>query len=549
MLPVSSISSQSRDVGLLDGEEARPSAEVVLQGHGVDLGPYPRGTFRRVLGAMATLVAAIVATYVVPPLHFARPWTSKDPVVFWNIIGREFLGDEPQADEKGQEQLERAQALAEAAQREAPEPVQDKVVVAAPREEDLVPAYAPHDDDAEPIPQALALTNPEALDAFFARLTRSDLAFAGAVTRVSHWGDSVIASDNVTSTLRETMQRRFGDSGHGFHLIAPPTASYRHRAIRFSDGDAWSRCYIINDCKKDGHYGFGGTTVWSAGGARSKFATAKDSPNGLKASLVELWFAAEPRGGDVRVTIDDETPHVVQTGADAGLEDRWARFEVADGPHAFEIRASGGGKARLYGVVLERDQPGVVWDGLAQLGAFSSRMLNFDAAHLQRQVAHRDPGLLVFQFGGNDLLLKASQLSRYTEQFREMLQRFRGNTTRPCLVVSPVDHGQREGGRIESVAMMPAITEAQRTVALAEGCAFFDTRAAMGGDHSVARWRRNHPPLISGDLAHLTDAGQQVLGRMIYLALMERYRDYRERVAGQPVATLAAASEIALPQP
>jgi len=534
------------DLGLLDIDE-RPSAEIVLtEGDGNDDGPFPRGTFRRPISGMVTLVAAIIASYIVPPLHFARPWTPEDPVLFWNLFGRGLFADGEEADEASGEQLAQAQALA---QTEISKPVPDKVIVAAPAEEARIPDYVPHADDEQAVPRSLDLPHPEVLDSFFSRLTASDLGYAGAVTRAVHWGDSVVANDNVTSTLRELMQARFGDAGHGFHLLARPTASYRHRGVRFSDGEAWSRCYIINDCKSDGHYGLGGTTVWSAGGARSKFATASDGNHGLKASRFELWYAAEPRAGVVRITIDDREPVFVETAlpeGEKGIEDRVERFTLEDGPHAIDVRAGGKGKVRLYGVVLERDVPGVVWDEMSQLGAFSSRMLNFDPDHLREQIALRDPALLVFQFGGNDLLLKKSQLERYESQYREMIRRFRGappadgepDGRRACLVVSPLDHGERVAGRIESVEMMGPITDVQRRVAAGEGCAFFDTWAAMGGKHSVARWRKAHPPLISGDLAHLTDAGQRALGRMIYLALVEQYRAYRERVAGQSIATL-----------
>ena len=59
--------------------------------------------------------------------------------------------------------------------------------------------------------------------------------------------------------------------------------------------------------------------------------------------------------------------------------------------------------------------------------------------------------------------------------------------------------------------------------------AYFDTVAAMGGDGGAGRWRKSTPPLLSGDLAHLTHAGQKVVGHMLYLALMEGYVAYRER--------------------
>lgn len=535
------------NVGLLDVEETRARETVLRKGHGADDSPYPRGTFRRPISGMITLVAAIIATYIVPPLSFARPWTSEDPVLFWNLLGRgPWAQTEESEEDRGQ--VERAQALAQLDAAHEPQPLVDKEVVVAPPQEAGVPPYTAHADDAQATPHPLELPHPSALDSYFARLTRSDLGFAGQITRAVHWGDSVIANDNVTSTLRELMQARFGDSGHGFHLIAKPNASYRHRAIRFSDGEAWSRCYIINGCKSDGHYGLGGTTVWSSGGARSKFGTATDARNGQKMSRLEVWYAAEPRGGNVRVTLDGEH-HVLQTTAEdgqTGIEDRVERYLLEDGPHEFELRAAGGGRVRLYGVVVERDVPGVVWDGMAQLGAFSSRMLNFDPTHIHRQIELRDPALLVFEFGGNDLLLKASQLVRYEEQYEQMIERFRGEAPPsgepderlPCLVISPVDHGQRTGARIESVPMMTAITDTQRRVANRQGCAFFDTWAAMGGKNAVARWRKAHPPLISGDLAHLTHAGQRALGTMIYLALMQQYKAYRGRIEGQPFAVL-----------
>jgi lysophospholipase L1-like esterase len=395
-----------------------------------------------------------------------------------------------------------------------------------------LPPYEPHADDSEAVPQSLELSKTTDLDPFFERLAQTDAGYEQAITRVVHWGDSVIANDNVTSTLRKQMQRRFGDAGHGFHLLAKPNASYRHRGVRFSTNDGWQRCYIINHCKKDGRYGLGGTTVWSAGGGESRYRTATETSYGRKVSRYEIWYAGEPKGGKIRLRVDDGEPEVIETEAPE-LEDRLHTIELEDGPHELEVRAAGGGRVRLYGVVMERDVPGVVWDGMAQLGAFTSRMLYFDQDHIRGQIARRDPGLLVFQFGGNDLLLSGQQLPQFKQDFAAVLQEFRSEDDPvACLVVSPVDHGNRRSGRIESDRMVPRITDIQRDVALAEGCAFFDTLAAMGGEGAVARWRRAKPPLISGDLAHLTNPGQGVLGHMIYLALMESYREYRVRTDG-----------------
>lgn len=525
-----------RDTGLLDVEEVVET--TVLQpvddgGPGERREAYPPRTFRKIGAALLTLSFCIVASYVVPALSWARPWTSADPVPFWNLVGREFLG-EGEAAEAAEQEAQKAEELAAALadDRRDEAPVEDKEIVQPPPAGDdagELPEYVPHEDDAAEVPQALELPSPTALDRFLGKLTRTDLGYAGAITRVSMWGDSAVANDNVSSAARFEMQRRFGDAGHGFHLLAKPNASYKHKGVRFAGGETWSRCYIINKCRSDGRYGLGGTTVWSAGGAESRYRTEIELGFGRKLSRFEVWYAAQPNGGTIRVKVDDQEPQTIATAADA-LEDRWEAFEMEDGAHDIRVRASGGGQVRLYGVVMERDVPGVVWDGMEQLGAFTSRMLHFDPDHIRDQIAHRQSDLLVFMFGGNDLQMPKHRHEQLEKDLRQVLQRFRAMPDPPaCVVMSPVDHGERNGQRVVSVATMEPVVAIQRKVALEEGCAFFDTYAAMGGEGSAGRWRRGDPPLISGDLAHLTHAGQKLIGRMLYLALMKEYAAYRSR--------------------
>ena len=545
-------------IGLLDGEEKRGET-IELSGEGDDPGPYASGTFRKIGAGMVVLVLLVVVPYLLPQLdrtlarwagicdetserevdcRFARVWLPGEPVPFWNLVGREILG-EGEAEEEAEQEVAKAEALAQTlVDRDAEddaEPLPPREVVEPPPEEpkdggSSRPKYAGHPDDELEVPQSLELPDPEALDPFFAALTETDAGYAGAVTRVAHWGDSVIAADHVTSAIREEMQRRFGDAGHGFHLLARPNNSYRHHGVRF-DASGWEFCYIINQCRRDRLYGFGGVTVWSGGGAKTKLSTAKKGAVGRAWSKVEVWYAGAPRGGRIRVEVDDGEPEWIETAADA-LEDGWHAIELEDGPHTVTIRPAADGRVRLFGVVLERDGPGVVWDGLEQLGAFTNRMLNFDPEHLRSQVEHRDPDLMVFMFGGNDLTLRKKNIEVYEDTWKDALERFRGEPgpdARPCLVVAPVDHGQRSGHRIISRPETAEIVTRQRKAALAAGCAFFDTPAAMGGDGAAGRWRKADPALLAGDLAHLTHAGQKVIAHYLYLALMEQYVAYRRR--------------------
>ena len=128
---------------------------------------------------------------------------------------------------------------------------------------------------------------------------------------------------------------------------------------------------------------------------------------------------------------------------------------------------------------------------------------------------------------GNDMIRRIS-METYQQEMQEVLQRLR--RARPemsCLVMSPLDHGERKGVRIESLPVVAQMVEAQRRAAQAEGCAFFDTFSAMGGEGSAGRWYRQSPRLISGDLGHLTASGHIVVGEMFYRALMEAYVAHR----------------------
>src|SRR5690606_7328295 len=137
---------------------------------------FPPGTFRKPVTAILGLIVAIAAAYVVPGLHWARPWTfDMDYVPFWNLIGRELL-DRGAAAEAADAEVREALAIArkELEQDERPDAVFKEVEVRAPVEEDeLIPPLAPHEDDSVAVESPLE--RPEALDRFYAKLTRTEL--------------------------------------------------------------------------------------------------------------------------------------------------------------------------------------------------------------------------------------------------------------------------------------------------------------------------------------------------------------------------------------
>jgi lysophospholipase L1-like esterase len=351
---------------------------------------------------------------------------------------------------------------------------------------------------------------------------------------VLHLGDSTIGLDGIPNAIRKRFQARFGDGGAGFVLLDRYSLNYKNLAVRLEPNGAWTTCYIAYRCRKDGHYGLGGVTVSSTGGAKTVISTRGKGDVGRTVSRFELWYAAQPHGGTVRVRIDREKPVIVDTNA-TQLEDRWRVLDVDEGPHRISVQAIRG-RVRAYGVVLETEGPGVVWDTISLIGCFTKRLLSHDPDHIRAQIAHRDPDLLVLTFGGNDLKrmhLGKLDGAQYEREVLEVLEHLRGteSTRVPCLLTGVVDHGRLRAGKVIPHKHVTELIEAQRRAAFAAGCAFFDARAAMGGEGSILDWLRRRPPLASPDLKHLTRRGRDLMGDMIYRALVAGYVAYGRRQA------------------
>ncbi len=386
------------------------------------------------------------------------------------------------------------------------------------------PAWTPREQDR--LTPHRALEFPGSLAGFFDRLAVIDDG-EQEVVRIVHLGASMIGADDLPGILRHKFQTRFGDGGAGLVLLQRYMPNYLNRWVKLQ-ADGWDHCYIAFLCKRDGYYGLGGTTFWSDGGAKTMIST-RDRALGGTVSKFEVWYAAHKKGGKLQIRIDKQAPETISTRADA-LEDRYHAIDVEPGPHKIRLKAAGYGRVRGYGVVLETDGPGLTWEQFSMLGAFTRRMLAWDPDHIAGQVAHRDPDLIVFTYGGNDSRRVANgKLTReqYVDEYSQAVARVRaGKPGVPCLITAVTDRSKSLSFSI-SAEHMEMLVDAQREVAEKEGCGFFDSFAAMGGAGSLKKWLDMDPPLASADLKHLNHRGREKLAGWIYDAIIDAYVAHR----------------------
>ncbi|MBX3269102.1 MAG: hypothetical protein KF729_02505 [Sandaracinaceae bacterium] len=360
-----------------------------------------------------------------------------------------------------------------------------------------------------------AIEGHRALRPFFEALART--RDAGTIARVTHLGDSSIGLDDLPHRLRGIYQSRYGDAGPGFVLLQASSGSYANRLLWLRTEAEWDLCFIIHRCARDGRYGLGGVTVTSSGGAISEIVLRP----GRRISRAELWYAAHPGGGRIafRFGRGEAAYERLATRADV-LEDRWHAIRREPGQHTVRVSADGGGIARAYGVVLEGEGPGVVWDSISMVGAFTPRMLASDEAHFAGQLAHRDPALVVLSFGGNDLRRLIGGVvdePRFTGETAEVLSRVRRAVPNAaCLLLGITDHAQSGTATVER-HHVETIVRAQRAAAARAGCAFWSSLEAMGGAGSFEEWQRLG--LASTDGKHLSPRGREVIARRLVAAL------------------------------
>jgi lysophospholipase L1-like esterase len=240
---------------------------------------------------------------------------------------------------------------------------------------------------------------------------------------------------------------------------------------------------------------------------------------------IDIYLLAQPSGGKVEILLDGKPYEASINLESSQLEPRYSFIHAGDyRSHTIEIRTVAMGRAEIFGLVAERDSPGVTYDALGINGARASRPLMWNRRVLRSNLQRRDPDLIVVAYGTNEVGDRDLDLDGYGYRFRLLLDRFREAVPHASLlVVGPPDRAIRVGPRWKTIDRMRALVSVQRRAALQAGAAFADLFEAMGGEGAIERWARQRLPLAQPDRVHLTAAGYRLLADALYAGLMNRY--------------------------
>ena len=369
---------------------------------------------------------------------------------------------------------------------------------------------------------------------FYAALARTEQKQPGAITRICHFGDSPISGDLISGAARTLLQEKFGDSGHGWIFIAKPWDFYYHENV-LMEGKDWKVSSPVLPGGGGGSFGLGGAS-FTAGSpsAFSRIRTTKKN-EGAAVSRYDIFYRAQPHGGSFLAYVDKEKPREFSTQADA-KGSAVVSISVEDGGHTLRLTPKGDGLVTLYGVALERNTPGVVYDTLGLLGGTVHHLTLFHQDTWTEDLQNRKPDLVILNFGTNESNYGYLPYAEYIRNYSVVIQRIRAALPNASiLIMAPMDRAVRDDdGDIVTIPSIPTLVAAQRRVARAEGVAFYNTFAAMGGMGTMARWYDDQPRLVTGDFTHPTYTGAQQLGTMLVDALLKGFTEYKRNQGSQP---------------
>jgi lysophospholipase L1-like esterase len=339
--------------------------------------------------------------------------------------------------------------------------------------------------------------------------------------RIGYWGDSHVAEGTLVEAFRDYMQALFGDGGYGFMPIKRPYGRVEQNLYWKTD-DNWEAFLLTVGEKKNGYYGYAGEVSECNKWAWVSYqAKTKDESN--ISGKVELFYLQHQAGGQVIIEIDT-SKLTIDTKADS-TQSAYFQTDIANYQSKVIVRSQDSGDNILFGMSLEAAKTGLVVDNLGILGMRSNRMLNHNEALFTDQLRHRDLKLGLMMFGGNEMGNKdgVDTIKFYNEYCKVIDMMRRAAPELPIILITPIDHGYKQAGKVISHPDIIKVVNTVRKVARDKQVILFDLWQAMGGDGSMGRWLDSSPKLGWSDYIHLTPAGYKLVSRYLFMAILEGY--------------------------
>lgn len=336
-------------------------------------------------------------------------------------------------------------------------------------------------------------------------------------------GDSHLQADFITSVIRITLQKEFGNGGRG--LVVPFRLAKSNEPLNYRSGSNYiwqsKRCVFPNQTLP---IGIGGVTINSIDScADISIKTIDDSILSYGFNKVKLFY--ENDSTSYSFALLDSLGNRVSMFAPDTI-DRYSFIVTALLPspmNKMTVKVVKTGeqqrRATIYGILLENGNPGIIYHTVGVNGA---QYTNYsDALHFSQQTKALKPDLIIISLGTNE----AYGLNFNKEKFYADIQLLTNqlkqvNPDAGFLFITPACSYRRK----KPNPRLPLATKTIIRFAADNNLSCWDLQGATGGDNSASGWKKNH--LLRPDGVHYSRAGYELQGNLFCKAFLNAYNTY-----------------------
>ncbi len=365
------------------------------------------------------------------------------------------------------------------------------------------------------------------LQRFYQRLQQLPLHPArlpGGRVVVVHLGDSHLQADDYSGRVRLELQRTYGNAGRG--LVFPYAVAHTNGSPTYftaPTAGTWraKRVTSLPDSSQPvGVAGISLSTPDSGAGFTLRLPLLR-RPD-YRFSQLTLLRQPGPAAFDWQVLSRHQEP----LGTLPGLGQQVAATLRLDSLRDYvALRATrrrpNQSSALLYGLLLENDQPGILYHGIGVNGA-AVRQYNRNPLFFE-QLPLLNPDLIIVSLGTNDAFIPGRFTpQRFTGQLDTLVSGLRQRCPQAeVLLVAPADSYRNRSDRNPDLARLAA---ALRAYAQQHDLAYWDFAAVQGGYGSMGQWRT--AGLALNDFVHFSTKGYDLQGYLLYRALQDGFATF-----------------------
>lgn len=358
---------------------------------------------------------------------------------------------------------------------------------------------------------------------FFSKMD-SVLFWGKGNLRIVHIGGSHVQAGTLTKQFRNDLLslRPSLDGGRG--LVFPFSAAHTNNPSSFNTFYEGSWRVSKNTQRQiENRLGLSGMAL----------TTSSD-----KASVTIVAVAREPKSSDPIFRFDSVTvignvegervPVVIAKGDTllaARVEDecRWF-FALPSLTDSVKVATRGKGEFTLTGIVLDNALPGITVTGIGVNGASLASYLK--CTDFSRDMQTLAPDLVILAIGINDATGSNFSEELFIQRYRTLVAQILAvNPNCALLFITNNDSFRRVRNR--GYVVNPNGAKAERAffeIAGSFNGAVWDLYDIMGGQGSMKKWEAEG--LARRDKVHFTESGYELVGDLLFNALMDRYVEY-----------------------